>query len=191
MVFPHEFGAILLLATNAANTSVNPLGIGGIVAWVVCANRKQYSIGGWLLFYFWQIFSGAAMSAFFLINTGYRAYIPEVHPNVMSHWLFFISAAPQGVLLFAQAGAALMLLCVRTWDALQLVRYIALATATFCWVGVFIAGIKFPSDLTIQVIGALQMSLWTTYLFASNRVVRVFKHDNWEQTASANRLSIA
>ena len=180
-----------MLATDAATKPVNPLGIGGIVAWVVCANRKQYSIGGWLMFYFWQIFSGAAMTAYFLIATGYRSYMPEVHPNVMSHWLFFVSAAPQGVLLFAQAGAALMLLCVRTWDALQLVRYIALATVASCWAGVFIAGVKFPGDLTIQLIGALQMSLWTTYLFASKRVVRVFKHDNWEQAAPANQLSIA
>lgn len=191
MILPHQFGAVLLQATDVASKPVNPLGIGGIVAWVVCANRKQYSIGGWLLFYFWQIFSGAAMTAVLLVTTGYSAYLPEMYPNVTSHWLFFVSAAPQGVLLFMQAGAALMLLCVRTWDALQLVRYIALASVTFCWIGVFIAGAKFPTDLTIQLVGALQMTLWTLYLFLSERVVRVFKHDNWEQAAPTNGLSIA
>lgn len=191
MVLPHQFSAILLLATDVATEPVNPLGSLGIVVWIVCSVRKRYSIGGWLLFYFWQTFSGAAVSAFFLISTGYRAYMPEIHHSVMNQWLFFISAAPQAVLLFMQAGAALMLLCVRTWDALQLVRYIALAMAAFAWIGVLIAGTKFHSDLPIQLIGAVQMSVWPAYLFASKRVERVFKYDDWEQATPASTLGIA
>ena len=191
MVLPHQFSAILLLATDVATKPVNPLGSAGIVVWIVCSLRKRYSIGGWLLFYFWQIFSGAAMTAFFLTSTGYRAYMPEIHHSVMNQWLFFISAAPQAVLLFMQAGAALMLLCVRTWDALQLVRYIALATAAFAWIGALIAGTKFHSDLPIQLIGAVQMSVWAAYLFASKRVERVFKYDDWEQATPTSTLGIA
>ena len=117
--------------------------------------------------------------------------MPEIHHSVMNQWLFFISAAPQAVLPFMQAGAALMLLCVRTWDALQRVRYIALATAAFAWIGVLIAGTKFHSDLPIQLIGAVQMSVWPAYLFASKRVERVFKYDDWEQATPTSTLGIA
>jgi hypothetical protein len=184
MIFPHEFGAVFLLATDVASKPVNPLGFGGIVAWIICAKRKDRSIGGWLLFYYWQIFAGAVFAAFLLTTVGYANYIPEVHNRPLDFWLFFISAMPSVALLWVQAGAALMLLCVRTWDALQLLRYILVASAAFEWIAVTIDAYKFQQNLPISSMGAVQMTAWMIYFFASKRVQRVFKYDDWELPAS-------
>jgi len=177
MIMPHHFGAVLMLATDVAHEPTNPLGLGGIVAWIVCAKRKDRSIGGWLLFYYWQIFAGAAFAAFLLTTEGYASYMPEIHRRPLDFWLFFISAMPSVALLWVQAGTALMLLCVRTWDALQLLRYILVATAVFEWIALTIDIYKFPQNVTISAVGAVQMTAWTIYFFVSKRVEHVFKYD--------------
>ena len=70
--------ALLVLASSEAPSAPSfPLG-GGIIWWIICARRKQHAIGGWLLFYFWQIFSGAALAAILLVTLAYRGYSPEM-----------------------------------------------------------------------------------------------------------------
>lgn len=172
------------------NAVSSPLGPGAIVAWVVCAARKRYSIGGWLLFYYWQIFAGAALAAFMICTAGYRSYMPEIHGTPMHFWLFFISAAPYLVLLFLQAAVGLMLLCVRTWDVLELLRYVVLASAAFAWIGVTIDLYKFEANVPLSVTAAIQMTVWTIYFFVSKRVESVFKHDNWEQPLGQGSLRL-
>ena len=180
----------LLAASTASSPPSFPFG-GGLIWWFICARRKQHSIGGWLLFYYWQIFSGAALSAILLVSVGYSAYMPEAYDKATDHWLFVLSGAPSIVLLFVHAAAALMLLCVRTWDALVLLRNIVLGQVAFQWLAVAIDAWKFPDDLTLDMIAAVQMSVWLLYLFRSERVERVFKYDNWEQVAPASTLGLA
>jgi succinate dehydrogenase/fumarate reductase cytochrome b subunit len=183
--------AFFAASTSTAPTTPSlPFG-GGLIWWIICARRKQQSIGGWLLFYYWQIFSGAALSAILLVSVGYSAYMPEAYANATDHWLFVISGAPTILLLFVHAAAALMLLCVRTWDALVLLRNIVLGQVAFQWLAVAIDAWKFPDDLTLDVFAAVQMSAWLLYLFRSERVERVFKYDNWEQAAPASTLGLA
>jgi hypothetical protein len=181
---------ILLAASTASSLPSFPFG-GGLIWWFICARRKQQSIGGWLLFYYWQIFSGAALSAILLVSVGYSAYMPEAYNKATDHWLFVISGAPTILLLFVHAAAALMLLCVRTWDALILLRKIVLCQVAFQWAAVGIYAWKFPGNLTLHMIAAVQMSAWLLYLFQSERVERVFKYDNWEQVAPAPTLGLA
>ena len=164
---------------------------GGLIWWIICARRKQQSIGGWLLFYYWQIFSGATLSAILLVSVGYSAYMPEAYNKATGHWLFVMSGAPTILLLFVHAAAALMLLCVRTWDALILLRKIVLCQVAFQWIAVGIDVWKFPGDLPLEIIGAIQMTIWLIYLFRSERVERVFKYDNGEQAAPASTLGLA
>jgi succinate dehydrogenase/fumarate reductase cytochrome b subunit len=180
----------LLAASTASSPPSFPFG-GGLIWWIICARRKEQSIGGWLLFYYWQIFSGAALGAILLVSVGYSAYMPEAYNNATDHWLFVLSGAPSLLLLFVHAAAALMLLCVRTWDALVLLRNIVLAQVSFQWLAVAIDAWKFRGDSTLDIIAALQMSAWLLYLFQSERVERVFKYDNWEQAAPAATLGLA
>ena len=185
-------GIVALLAASTSNTPTPSLPIGGaLIWWIICSRRKQQSIGGWLLFYFWQIFSGAALSAILLVSVGYSSYMPEAYDKATDYWLFVLSGAPTVLLLFVHAAAALMLLCVRTWDALVLLRNIVLGQVVFQWFSVAIDTWKFPDDLGLDVIGAIQMSIWVLYLFHSERVERVFKHDNWEQVAPVSTLGLA
>src|SRR5262245_40099211 len=119
--------AILALASSEAPSTPSFPACGGLVWWIICSRRKHQAIGGWLLFYFWQIFSGAVLAAILLLTIGYRSYLPEMSEKPFDYWLYFLSAVPNLLLVFVHAGAALILLTVRTWDVLQLVRRIAIA----------------------------------------------------------------
>ena len=102
-----------------------------------------------------------------------------------------MSGAPGVLLLFVHAGAALILLTVRTWDVLQLLRRIVVTQVAFMWFGVVIDGIKFQSDLPLDLLGAIQTTAWLLYLIRSQRVERVFKYHNWEQAAPTPTLGLA
>jgi len=183
--------AVLALASSEAPSTPSFPACGGIIWWIICARRKHHAIGGWLLFYFWQIFSGAVLAAILLLTIGYRSYLPEAFEKRFDYWLFFLSAVPNLLLVFIHAGAALVLLTVRTWDVLQLVRKIALAEVAFSLLGVVIDAFKFQSDLPLDVMGAIQITAWLIYLFRSHRVERVFKYHNWEQVAPTPTLGLA
>ncbi|HEY1938705.1 MAG TPA: hypothetical protein VGJ33_12280 [Candidatus Angelobacter sp.] len=184
-------GAFLAASTSSSPTAPSFPFLGALIWWIICSRRKNRSIGGWLLFYFWQIFSGAALSAILLVSGGYARYMPEVYDNASKYWLFVLSAAPNLLLLFVHAAAALMLLCVRTWDALVLLRNIALCQVTFLWLAVAIDNWKFPNDFELDLMAAIQMSAWLLYLFQSERVERVFKHNNWAQVTLTSTLGLA
>ena len=126
-----------------------------------------------------------------LVSVGYSAYMPEAYDKATDHWLFVLSGAPSLLLLFVHAAAALMLLCVRSWDALILLRKIVLCQVAFQWAAVAIDAWRFPGDLTLDIIASVQMTVWLLYLFRSERVERVFKYDNWEQVAPAPTLGLA
>lgn len=183
--------AVMALATSEAPSAPSFPACGGLIWWIICARRKHEAIGGWLLFYFWQIFSGAVFAAILLVTIGYRGYLPEAFEKPFDYWLFFVSAVPSLFMVFVHAGAALILLTVRTWDVLQLVRKIAVAEVAFSWLGVVIDTIKFQNDLPLDVMGAIQVTAWLAYLFRSQRVERVFKYHNWEQAAPAPTLGLA
>jgi len=183
--------AVLALASSEAPSAPSIPGCGGLIWWIICARRKHQAIGGWLLFYFWQIFSGAVLAAILLVSIGYRSYLPEMFEKRFDYWLYFLSAVPNLVLVFVHAGAALILLTVRTWDVLQLVRRIAIAEVAFSGLGMVIDAVKFQSDLPLDVMGAIQITAWVAYLFRSQRVERVFKYHNWEQVAPTPTLGLA
>src|SRR5271156_3494570 len=92
---------ILAVVATGGNPSTPVLPGGGIIAWIVCNGRKRNPIGGWLLFYYWQLWSGLLLSAvFFSINI--QSYVPENFDSGSRFALFLASAVPGLVLLLAQ-----------------------------------------------------------------------------------------
>ena len=177
MVRPISFLA-LFLASNNQFTPTFPF---GIIAWIVCNARKRSEIGGWLLFFYWQLFSGMVMTLiFFSIN--FQSYVPEnfgTHP-ARFYW-FLASAVPSIVILFLQFAVATILIWVRTWDLLQLLRWLFVAQVALMIAGIIIDANYFPDDLILGIImGLIPETAWMAYLFTSNRVRHVFQIHDWD-----------
>jgi hypothetical protein len=174
--------AMLLTSSSSANTPAFP-GIGGIVWWVICSRRRQQSIGGWLLFYFWQVFSGAVLSTVLFLTLSYKNFAPEIFGTKGDFALFILSVAPTMVLLLVQAAIALILLNIREWEVVKILRVVVLLHVCFAWLGVSIDLLKWQDNIGLALYDAIPMTLWLIYLFRSVRVERVFKHHDWEHVA--------
>ena len=57
----------LVLASNNQYTPTFPV---GIISWIVCNSRKRNEYGGWLLYFYWQLYAGVFMAAIANAVTG-------------------------------------------------------------------------------------------------------------------------
>ena len=172
-----------LVATivNSSSSPSNPMpGLpGGIIAWIICYKRRKSQIGGWLLFFFWQLYGGILMTAIFFV-VGFNSYVPESYNDARTYHLFLISAIPQIVIFLIQLAVGTMLLSVRTWDMLKLMRFTVLAATIWFWLSVLIDSRIFPESAALDVFSGLISTVWTVYLFRSKRVRHVFQAHDWD-----------
>jgi hypothetical protein len=176
---PISYGVILSVLAAAPTSQTTPTLPGGIIAWVICNARKRSPIGGWLLFYYWQLYSGLLLSlVFFGMNLA--SYIPEYSGDQTKFLLFLASAAPGLILYPAQGAVATLLLSVRTWDMLKLVRWIILGQVVAAVVGVVIDATYFPDNQILSVIMLIQEALWLAYFYRSTRVRHIFNLQDWD-----------
>src|SRR5712692_8120634 len=113
------FNAVILAAASSSGSQYTPTYPGGIiVAWLICNGAKRNPIGGWLMFFYWQLYSGLLLTAvFFSINI--QSYVPENFDSSEKFLLFFLSIVPVLILYLAQLAVGTILLSVRTWDLLK------------------------------------------------------------------------
>jgi hypothetical protein len=172
--------ALLLLAA-ASNHQYTPSFPGGIIAWIVCNSRKRQEYGGWLLFFYWQLYSGIIMTViFFCIN--FQSYVPENfghHPE--TYYWFLASVLPTLILFALQVAVATTLISVRTWDLLCLLRGLVVAQALIAVVSVIIDMKFFPENLPLDFMFTLfPFGCWSAYFLVSKRVEHVFRTHDWD-----------
>src|SRR5262245_3543170 len=105
----------LILAANSTAPAYTPTFPGGILAWIICNQRKRQQIGGWLLFYFWQLYSGTLVTLIVFI-AAFQSYVPESYDNATTYYWFLASTVPVLILFALQVSVATMLISVRHWD---------------------------------------------------------------------------
>ena len=169
---------ILAMVTSSGNPST-PLAPGGIIAWIICNGRKRNPIGGWLLFYYWQLWSGLLISAaFFAINI--QSYVPGNFDTGLLFARFLSSTVPVLLLLLVQLVVATMLLSFRTSDMLRLLRWTLVAEVVAVAVGAAIDAKYYPDNIGFSALALIQETLWMLYFFKSTRVRHVFDSQDWE-----------
>ena len=177
MVRPISFLA-LILASNNQFTPSFPV---GIIAWIVCNARKRSEFGGWLLFFYWQLYSGMIMTVVFF-SANFQSYVPENFGTHPARFYWFLAAAvPSIVILFLQFAVATILIWVRTWDLLQLLRWLLVAGVAAILAAVIIDTNYFPTSVIFRVIvGLIPETAWMVYFFTSDRVKYVFQSHDWD-----------
>jgi len=168
--------------SSSTQTPVPSVGLGWIIAWIVCANRKKYDIGGWLLSYYWQIYSGVVVSVALVFGMSIQNFLPEYFGSTQRYLLFLVSAAPSLVLLGVQCVIATFLLNARRWDLLVLLRYAIGATLAAELIGFGIDLFYFHDELSLflDVYSIIPTFVWFLYFIRSVRVRKVFKTHDWE-----------
>ena len=177
MVSPDAVLLVTMLVSSG--TQATPALPGGIIAWIVCNGRKRSPIGGWLMFYYWQLFGGLLLSAVFFAST-IQSYVPENFDSGTRFALFLASAAPGLILLLIQASVATLLLSVRTWNMLRLLRWTLLAQTVAAGIALILDAAYFPENQVFSILQIFQEGLWLAYFFRSTRVRHVFNLQDWD-----------
>lgn len=177
-MFPFA-AALFIIALATSGTQTTPALPGGIIAWIICSRAKRNPIGGWLMFYYWQLYSGVLLAILFFWGN-IQSYVPENFESGSKYPLFLASVVPGLFLLLIQCAVATLLLSVRTWNMLTLLRWILLASVLASVSGLIIDVSYFPDNVGMSVIALIPEALWLAYLFASRRVRHVFKLHDWD-----------
>jgi hypothetical protein len=168
-----------LWLTSSSSSSSTPTLPGGILAWIICYRARRNEIGGWLLFFYWQLYGGLLMTAvFFSMNL--QSYVAENFEDSQRFYLFLLSAVPSLILYLAQIAVGTILLSVRTWDVLQLLRWITAGQVAAVVLSIVIDSNYFPDNVGLNFLVLIPQSLWLGYLFGSARVKHVFKSHDWD-----------
>ena len=169
---------VLAWVASGGNQST-PMLPGGIIAWIICNGRKRNPIGGWLLFYYWQLWSGLLITAAFFA-TNIQSYVPENFDTGLLFGRFLASTVPVLLLLLVQLVVATMLLSFRTPDMLRLLRWTLVAQAVAVAMGAAIDAKYYPDNIVFSVLALIQETLWMLYFFKSTRVRHVFDSQDWD-----------
>jgi hypothetical protein len=169
----------LLLASSSSNSNYTPGVPGGIIAWIVCYKQRRSQIGGWLLFFYWQLYGGILLTLLFFV-IAFQSYVPESFDDAGLYHLFLWSTLPILLLFATQVVVGTMLLSVRSWELLKLLRWVLVGEFAACLLAMIIDTKKFPDNLFFDVWDAIGPAIWSLYFFLSKRVKHVFCDCDWD-----------
>jgi len=92
-----------------------------------------------------------------------------------------LSALPILLIFAIQVVVSTMLISVRSWGLLKLLRWVLLAQLVACSVAVAIDVKKFPDALFFDIWDAVGPAIWSLYLLRSERVKHVFRTCDWDE----------
>lgn len=178
----HTFLAMVALAVGSDMPNVFPA-MGPVVAYLVCNATKHRAIGGWLMFYYWQVYGGVLVSLFLLVAVSGPRYNPAAWPNQHLYFLFLIRSVPSLLLLAGQALVGSTMLFLREWKWVQTLRVILLIWIMAEIVALGISLKFWPSARIFNAIALLEGSAWFAYFCISKRIRHVFLTHDWERVA--------
>ena len=184
--FVQVMSLVMLAALPALAAGSRPSYMPGLTAlgplWMywLCNSQKHKSIGGWLLYFYIQIYVGVPIVfGAFLIWT-----LPHLQAN---RWhdqtafaLFTLKSILPLVMITAQAIMATVLLKKREWAMVNLLRGLFVADLLSAIFGLGLDWIYWPSAMVSGMLGLLWPAIWLGYFGYSKRVERVFKTHDWE-----------
>ena len=94
--------------------------------------------------------------------------------------MFLLSAVPTLILWLAQVAVGTILLSARTWDLLNLLRWIIGATVVAEIISIVVNINYYPDNLVFNFLTLVPQTAWLAYFFNSKRVNHVFKTHDWD-----------
>lgn len=172
-------------STSSQTTTTGPT-IGLLIAWWICSSRKRNAIGGWLLYYYMQLFVGTAFAILMiLVSLGTLAEnlnIANWDNETMQYFLYVISVVPSGILLIVELVFGSMLLSkkFRNRKFYNFLRITMAASFTFRLIGLLIDSNYWPENIAFDILPIIGSMLWFLYFTYSKRVKFVFIENKWD-----------
>ena len=138
--------------------------------------RRKRAIGGWLFYFFCQVFIGLALLA---VSTHWKYYLPREWSDPLRYFLFTLSSLSRMVLLAAVAIICIVLAETRHAQWITALQY-ALAAYAFSTVLKILVDIySFPGAASRDAMSLGFPLVWMAYFSVSERVRKVFREKTW------------
>lgn len=186
MLLPSEVWAAAATQTTGQRT----FGAGLFVAWAIAYLSRRRAIGGWLLYFYIQLYLSLLLSLLFLPAT-LGNLRPSEWDSSKLYVLNLISVVPVLLLMLAEVYAATMLLARRTEANVKILRrvLIGLSLASGIALGIDVAFFAEAPTLFFDIITFVFAVIWLAYFYKAKRVLLVFVERNWDYEAhSAKRV---
>jgi hypothetical protein len=182
--------AVPALAANSSPSYVPGLvTLGPLCMYWLCNSQKHKSIGGWLLYFYTQVYLGVPLVLVVFLNSSLPHLRASRWHDQTAFALFTLKAILPLIMITAQAIMATVLLKKREWIVVNLLRGLFVAdllSAVFC---VAIDRMYWPSMVVRGMAGLFWPLLWLGYFSYSKRVQRVFKTHDWESTPTGSIIA--
>lgn len=159
----------------------------GLLFALLCWFRRKEEIGGWLMFFFYQVYAGMFLSVL-IVAKQIVVYMPRPWKNETNHIFFIMAAIPRLLGFLMILIIATILLKKRELSWLSKLRLVMGIELTLMACSLLIDVYRFPSAFTFNLTQAILLSLWLTYFYQSQRVHQVFVTHDWSaQLRAADR----
>ncbi len=181
-----------VLAASADTTRQPVAGSGLLIAFAIAYLSRRRAIGGWLLYFYIQLYLGLLISLLFISQV-----VSNLDPNQwedsFQYVMFFLSVAPVVITQFLEMGVATILLFQRNESIVKLLRktlYALVATSA----AALAIDISYFSDTPSIFIDALTLVfaiIWSLYFLKARRIQLVFIERNWIFTPFSERRALS
>jgi hypothetical protein len=168
------------MAFLVAGVSQPPAGGLVLIGAVVASLRRNYPIGGWLFFFFWEIVVGLIVS---VASINWGALAPRAWRDQAKFFAYVYTIAPEIVVMLAIAGAGFMLLRTYDWKWVVVLRYLLILFTAFSAISVVVDSYFFPSRFQAALTSLAFPIAYAIYFFVSTRLRSVFIERMWNHRA--------
>ena len=165
----------------SANTSRN-LGVGGalFMPFAIAYLSRRRAIGGWLLYYYMQLYVGSIFLALMAFLT-FKNYVPWNWDDNSLYLYYLASSLPKDFTNIGEIICASLLL--RNSSKVNLLRKIFIFSIIFAIISLVIDYHYFLKEkeyIDLGIWDIIWSYVWLIYFTNSKRVKSVFIDDNWE-----------
>lgn len=176
------------LAASSQSAGQRTFGAGLFVAWAIAYLSRRRAIGGWLLYFYIQLYLSFLFSLLFLPAT-FGNLRPSEWDSSKLYVLNLISTMPVLLLTAGELYAATMLLVRRSETNVKILQKVllALAVASAIALGIDLAFFEEAATLYFDIVTFVFAVIWLAYFYKSKRVRLVFIEGKWEYEAYATK----
>ena len=169
------------LAASGGSQGQNTAGAGLFLAWAIAYLTRRRAIGGWLLYFYIQLYLSLLISLLFLPRV-----IANLNPGAWDsanlYVLSFLSTVPVVLTQGFEAYAATLLLFRRSERNLRLLRIalLALAVSSGASLGIDIGYFSDEPTLFFDALTFGFACIWCAYFLRAKRIRMVFVERAWD-----------
>jgi hypothetical protein len=180
--------SIAIAADSATSNSPTSAPTGLLMAFAIVYFSRRAKIGGWLLYYYIQLYISLLISLVFA-PTILRQLNPSTWDTSARYVWYLLSVAPLEIGIFAEATLATVLLWRRNEGLVQKLRQVLLGLVVVSAGATAIDYAQFNEqpNMAMDLMTLTSSMIWCAYFYRSTRVMRVFVYQNFVFAEEAPR----